>query len=434
MSLFWRNFLLLAGLLALSVLAWFQALRTLEQEPRALQSAQALASLVNLTRAALIYTDPIARVALVKTLVDEENVRIAVRDAADEHQPYPPGTLGARVAQALQDKLGPGTIVAREVNGFDGLWIGFAIEDEKYWLLADPSRLAGVQGRTWLVWGATALGLSLLGAVLITRVINRPLQQLAQAARRVGEGDFDGARLDENQPTREIASVNHAFNAMAARLARSEADRRLMLAGISHDLRTPLARLRLEIELGVPDAATRSRMADDVAEVDAILAQFLDFARERPLQMEELPLGLALERAAAPYRGRSDVELHVRCPAELRVRADATVLQRLLANLLENAARHGRSPDGTVRVEIDARRNADGTVALRVRDHGPGVPADALPRLTEPFYRAEAARTTPGSGLGLAIVRRGAERLGGRLTLALAEGGGLEATLHLPAA
>ncbi|TSE27322.1 Osmolarity sensor protein EnvZ [Tepidimonas sediminis] len=434
MSLFWRNFLLLAGLLALSVLAWFQALRTLEQEPRALQSAQALASLVNLTRAALIYTDPIARVALVKTLVDEENVRIAVRDDGDEHQPYPPGTLGARVAQALQDRLGPGTVVAREVNGFDGLWIGFAIEDEKYWLLADPSRLAGVQGRTWLVWGATALGLSLLGAVLITRVINRPLQQLAQAARRVGEGDFDGARLDESQPTREIASVNHAFNAMAARLARSEADRRLMLAGISHDLRTPLARLRLEIELGVPDAATRSRMADDVAEVDAILGQFLDFARERPLQTEALALGPALERAAAPYRARGDVALNVRVADDLHVRADATVLLRILTNLLENAVRHGRSADGTVHLEIEAARDEPGWVRLRVRDHGPGVPVEVLPRLTEPFYRAEAARTTPGSGLGLAIVRRGAERLGGRLTLALAEGGGLEATLHLPAA
>ena len=434
MSLFWRNFLLLAGLLALSVLAWFQALRTLEQEPRALQSAQALASLVNLTRAALIYTDPIARVALVKTLVDEENVRIAVRDAADEYQPFPPGTLGARVAQALQDKLGPGTIVAREVNGFDGLWIGFAIEGEKYWLLADPSRLAGVQGRTWLVWGATALGLSLLGAVLITRVINRPLQQLAQAARRIGEGDFDGARLDESQPTQEIASVNHAFNAMAARLARAEADRRLMLAGISHDLRTPLARLRLEIELGVPDAATRSRMADDVAEVDAILGQFLDFARERPLQTEAVALGAALERATAPYRARGDVELRVHCPADLRVRADATELHRLLTNLLENALRHGRSTDGLARVAIDAERTADGTVAVRVRDHGPGVAPEVLPRLSEPFFRAEAARTTPGSGLGLAIVRRGVERLGGQLRLALADGGGLAATLHLPAA
>ncbi|MCX7742184.1 MAG: ATP-binding protein [Tepidimonas sp.] len=437
MSLFWRNFLLLAGLLTLTVLAWFQALRTLEQEPRALQSAQALASLVNLTRAALIYTDPIARVALVKTLVDEENVRIAVRDPADEHRPFPAGTLGARVAQALQDKLGPGTIVAREVNGFDGLWIGFAIEDEKYWLLADPSRLAGVQGRTWLVWGATALGLSLLGAVLITRVINQPLQRLAHAARRVGEGDFDGARLDEDQPTREIASVNHAFNAMAARLARAEADRRLMLAGISHDLRTPLARLRLEIELGVPDAATRARMADDVAEVDTILGQFLDFARERPLRTEPVVLGLALERALAVYRARDDVLLTVRCPPEARVRADATLLHRILINLLENAVRHGRSADGLVRLDIEvqlAAAGSEGLVAVHVRDHGPGVPPELLPRLSEPFFRAEAARTTPGSGLGLAIVHRGIERMGGRLTLALADGGGLRITLHLPAA
>lgn len=434
MSLFWRNFLLLVALLTVNALAWFQALRTLEQEPRALQSAQALASLVNLTRASLIYTDPIARVALVKTLVDEENVRIAVREPTDTHRPFAAGTLGARVAQALQDRLGPGTLVAQEVNGFDGLWIGFAIEDEKYWLLADPARLAGVQGRTWLVWGATAVGLSLVGAVLITRLINQPLQRLARAAERVGEGDFEGARLSERLPTREIAHVNHAFNAMAERLARAEADRRLMLAGISHDLRTPLARLRLEVELGVPDADTRERMAGDIADVDAILGQFLDFARERPLQSEPLPLHEAVQRACAKYQAREGVVLDVRVPTELQARADPTALHRVLVNLMENAVRYGRGTDGVVRIDLLGEHDGAANVRLVVRDHGPGVDAKVLPRLTEPFFRAEQARSTPGSGLGLAIVQRTLQRMRGQLRLELPEGGGLAAIVTLPAA
>ncbi len=433
MSLFWRNFLLLAGLLLLSVLAWFQVFRTLEQEPRALQSAQGLASLVNLTRAALLYTDPIARVALVKTLVDEENVRIAVREPEDIHRPFEPNTSGHRVAQALIERLGPGTIVAREVNGFDGLWIGFTIEGQNYWLLADPSRLEAVGGRTWLAWLATALALSLVGAVIITRLINQPLQRLAQAAARVREGDFDGARLDETLPTREIAGVNRAFNRMAEQLARADADRRLMLAGISHDLRTPLARLRLEVEMGVPDAPTRERMASDIADVDTIIGQFLDYARERPTVLAPVPLAATVERAVAPYRPRDDVQLHIHVPEGLQPLADAAGLQRILSNLLENAVRHGRSADGCAVIDIEATA-AERDIALTVRDHGPGVDEALLPRLTEPFFRGESARTTPGSGLGLAIVRRSAERMGGTCELRNADGGGLAVTVRLPTA
>jgi two-component system osmolarity sensor histidine kinase EnvZ len=433
MSLFWRNFLLLAGLLLLSVLAWFQVFRTLEQEPRALQSAQGLASLVNLTRAALLYTDPIARVALVKTLVDEENVRIAVREPEDIHRPFEPNTSGHRVAQALIERLGPGTIVAREVNGFDGLWIGFAIEGQDYWLLADPSRLEAVRGRTWLAWLATALALSLLGAVVITRLINQPLQRLAQAAARVREGDFDGARLDETLPTREIAGVNRAFNRMAEQLARADADRRLMLAGISHDLRTPLARLRLEIEMGVPDAPTRERMASDIADVDTIIGQFLDYARERPTVLAPVPLAATVERAVAPYRPRGDVQLRIHVPEGLQPLADAAGLQRILSNLLENAVRHGRSADGCAVIDIEATAT-ERDIALTVRDHGSGVDEALLPRLTEPFFRGESARTTPGSGLGLAIVRRSAERMGGTCELRNADGGGLAVTVRLPTA
>lgn len=433
MSLFWRNFLLLAGLLLLSVLAWFQVFRTLEQEPRALQSAQGLASLVNLTRAALLYTDPIARVALVKTLVDEENVRIAVREPEDIHRPFEPNTSGHRVAQALIERLGPGTIVAREVNGFDGLWIGFTIEGQNYWLLADPSRLEAVGGRTWLAWLATALALSLVGAVIITRLINQPLQRLAQAAARVREGDFDGARLDETLPTREIAGVNRAFNRMAEQLARADADRRLMLAGISHDLRTPLARLRLEVEMGVPDAPTRERMASDIADVDTIIGQFLDYARERPTVLAPVPVAATVERAVAPYRPRGDVRLRIHVPEGLQPLADAAGLQRILSNLLENAVRHGRSADGCAVIDIEATA-AERDIALTVRDHGPGVDEALLPRLTEPFFRGESARTTPGSGLGLAIVRRSAERMGGTCELRNADGGGLAVTVRLPTA
>ncbi|WP_334134420.1 ATP-binding protein [Tepidimonas sp.] len=433
MTLFWRNFLLLAALLSLSVLTWFQTFRTLEEEPRALQSAQALASLVNLTRVALVYTDPIARIALVKTLADEENVRIAMREPSDVYVPFAPNTTGQRIAAALIDRLGGDTVVAREVNGFDGLWIGFRIDSDSYWLLADRSRIEPVHGTTWFVWLGLALLLSLLGAVLITRLINQPLQRLAQAARRIGAADFAGPPLNEAVSTREIADVNHAFNRMAEALARTDADRRLLLAGISHDLRTPLARLRLEIELGVPDAATRERMAYDVEQIDAIIDQFLAYARDIRAPTTAVALADAVERAAQPYRTRNDLALEVDIAADVAVMAEPTALQRVLSNLLENAVRHGRGADGRAHVQVHATRIADG-VELRVRDHGPGVPAEVLPHLTAPFFRAESARTSPGAGLGLAIVRRTVERWGGACQIDHAPGGGLQVTLRLPAA
>lgn len=430
MRLFWRTFLLLSALLLSSVLAWFQTFRTLEQEPRALQSAQALASLVNLTRAALVYADSEARIELIKTLIDKENVRIAVRDAHDTYAPFAADTPGHRVAAALIERLGPDTIVARNVNGFDGLWIGFSIAQEDYWLLADRSRLEGVRGQTWLVWLATALGLSVLGAALMTRLINQPLQRLAQAAARVRDGDFAGARLDERLSTREIASVNRAFNRMTRQLAQLDADRRLMLAGISHDLRTPLARLRLEIEMGVADEATRARLASDIADVDRIIGQFLDYARDQAPNIQAVPMLDVVQRATAPYRERPDVVLRMQVPAELHVLADATALQRVLGNLLENAMRYGRSADGRAYIDVHATQQ-DGWIALELRDHGSGVPTEALPRLCDPFFRAESARSTPGSGLGLAIVRRAMERMGGMCRIRNAAEGGLVVTLCL---
>jgi two-component system osmolarity sensor histidine kinase EnvZ len=132
--------------------------------------------------------------------------------------------------------------VASRVNDEAGLWIGFKIESDTYWLLLDPTRFSRVGGRTWLVWLITAMALSLAGAALITRLINLPLKQLSRATMQVREGEYEAHRLDERARTNEIRAVNIGFNRMADQLAKIEQDRAIMLAGISHDLRTPLAR------------------------------------------------------------------------------------------------------------------------------------------------------------------------------------------------
>ena len=278
LSLFSRTFFLLALLLAGGIFAWVQTLRALELEPRAVQAAQQIASLVNLSRAALRYSDSINRVAVVKTMTDQESMRVLPREPGDRWEPFEVDRFTRRVGAELRSRLEPDTVVASAVNGQPGLWVGFHIEKEPYWLQADATRVVPLTPGTWFVWVGIALLATLVGSVSIARLINQPLRELSFAASRIREGEFDSV-LDENTLTSEIREVNMGFNRMARELAKVEEDRAVMLAGISHDLRTPLARLRLEAEMSVNDDEARQNMALDIDQLDAIIDKFMDYAR-----------------------------------------------------------------------------------------------------------------------------------------------------------
>jgi two-component system osmolarity sensor histidine kinase EnvZ len=204
-----------------------------------------------------------------------------------------------------------------------------------------------------------------------------------------------------------------------------------MLAGISHDLRTPLARLRLETELSVNDVETRNLMAADIAQLDAIIDQFLDYARPEPTELGPVLLSGVISRSIAPWRNNPRLEIEVDVAEDLQVKAEEVELTRVLSNLLENARRYGQSNDGITHVEITAQVQA-GWVLLRVRDQGPGVSEEALKKLTQPFFRGDAARTSAtGSGLGLAIVQRSVQRMGGTFSVSNDSTGGLTALMKL---
>ncbi|PIQ54913.1 MAG: two-component sensor histidine kinase [Comamonadaceae bacterium CG12_big_fil_rev_8_21_14_0_65_59_15] len=434
-SLFWRTFFLLALLLVGSVFAWTQTLRELEFEPRAIQTANQIASVVNLSRAAVKHADAIARVSLFKTMKDQEHVTIRPREPHDTFEPFDDDYLSQHIEGQIMSRLGPGTVVANKVNNVDGLWVGFAIEKDQYWLQTDRNRFDEPAGRTWLIWLLTAAALSLTGAAFIARLINRPLKDLSFAASRVRDGDFEASSLDETVNTREIRAVNVGFNRMTQKLAKIEQDRAVMLAGISHDLRTPLARLRLETELSVADSQAQQDMINDIAQLDAIVGKFLDYARPGNLGLTAVSLNEAIENCLTPFRKRPDIQFKVALQAHLIVLADPIELQRVLGNLLENAARYGKGVDtGIAEVDISARY-LDDKVLLRVRDHGLGVPTEQLKQLTTPFFRGEAARTEANStGLGLAIVEQTITRMGGSFELSLANSGGLCANILLPRA
>ena len=431
LSLFWRTFFLLAILLAGGVFAWTQTFRALEFEPRAVQAAQQIASLVNLSRAALRSTDGINRVALVKNISRDESVKLVPHEPTDQWEPYEVDRFSRATGAELRASLGPGTLVASTVNGAPGLWVGFDIDKDPYWVLADPTRLGPMAGSTLLLWVSIALLATVLGSVAIARLINQPLRDLSFAASRIREGEFD-SRLDENTLTSEIRQVNMGFNRMARELAKVEEDRAVMLAGISHDLRTPLARLRLEAEMSVQDEEAKRNMALDIEQLDAIIDKFMDYARPGDTRLMPVHLSGVVDREMAAFRDPAQIRITSRVAIDIKVMADDVELGRVLQNLFENARRYGRSTDTGIAVVTVTYARTGPWVILSVRDQGPGADPRKLHQLTTPFFRGDAARTAAtGAGLGLAIVDKAIQRMGGTFELVNAPEGGLVAHVRL---
>ena len=431
MSLFWRTFSLLALLLALGVFSWLQAFQAMEMQPRALQRAHQVAGLVNLARAALREAPPSERPALLRAIDRSGQTIVRPRLPADSLQPFESDRFTRLVAQELRSQVGREVTLAGNVNGVPGLWVDFAIDSERYWLLAAPAPQASGAPGSMLLWVGVALLATLIGSIGIARLINRPLKQLSFAASRLREGYLD-SRLPESPMTSEIREVNQGFNRMARELARMDEDRAVMLAGISHDLRTPLARLRLEAEMSVKYNEARANMAADIEQIDAIIGKFMDYARAHELTMKPVLVAALVDRESAGFRDRRQIRIESRVAIDLKVLADEVELGRVFLNLLENARRYGRAgADSPARVEISSSRQGP-WAEIVVRDHGPGVPPDKLAQLTTPFFRGDAARTAAsGAGLGLAVVDRAISAMGGTLQFENVATGGLQARIRL---
>lgn len=413
-SLLWRSFLLIAVLMLAAVAAWLAIFRAAEMEPRARMLAQTIASVANLTRTALLTARPESRVDLLAELSDTEGVHVYLADPADRIAAPPQNAFTRHLERELRARLGPRTQLTFVLNDEPGLFVSFRIFDgeaDDYWLALPRERLERRLPLQWLGWGMAVLLLALAGAWLIVYRIVRPIEE----------------------------------------------ERALLLAGISHDLRTPLTRLALETELSVADAEARAGMAADIAEMDRTIGQFLDFARPQGLAGKaKAPTALAalLAEIAGRYGDkvkyrpagadnigppRSQPQLAAphgggvglgRPGADFSLPVHPEPLRRAIVNLIENALRHAGP---AAPVELALTREGS-NVVIAVLDRGPGIaPAEAA-RLKQPFTRGEAARTgAGGAGLGLAIVERIARTHGGRLELRPRGGGGLAARIVFPA-
>jgi len=424
-SLLARSFLLIVVLIVLSLAASVVIFRHVQQEPHAKQMAQLVVSVVNLTRAAVLSAAPEWRSALLAELAGAEGLRLHMAENSDVLKPLPeqPAEMSLMM-EKVRESLGSDTRFAAERNGEEALWVSFFIGHEEFWIALPKDRVEYPVYDVLFPWSLLVFVFALPGAYFTAHQITRPLEKIAQAALQVGQGTWPQPLPESG--AQEIVTVSRAINQMSADLAANERERALVLAGISHDLRTPLARVRIAAELSA-DESLREGLTADVEQMDSVIQQFLDYARHDENEaMLQTDLKTLVEEVAQQFSAQAkSLTLDLHDVASIPVRQ--LLLKRALSNLLDNAIKHG---GGEITVQL--RREED-HIILTVSDRGTGIPSSQRATVKRPFVRLESARSnSTGSGLGLAIVERAARLNDGELILADNAAGGLMAKLVLP--
>lgn len=429
-TLLWRTFFLIVLLLGISLAGWFQIYRQYVMEPRTRQLAQLVVSVVNLTRSALLAADADQRLALLAELNTLEGIRLYPAELNDPLVALPDGATMQIVQEQVRRRLGDDTRFTGELYGQPGFYVSFQLDEmdpeDQYWIMLPSERVRRIMATRWIGWGVIAILGSLVAAWLLVLSIGRPLKALEYAARAIGRGEHVPP-LSEQGPE-EVATLAAAFNQMSRDLEQLDSDRALILAGVSHDLRTPLARLRLGLEMSGASAEDLAAMNGDIDEMDRTINQFLDFARDPQAEAQDLvELKPMLEDIVQAYRNRNaDVRLMTDIPHKIRVRPQA--IRRAVINLIDNALRYGGNP-ASIEISI---RTAGRTTSILVEDRGPGIPPEHVDRLKRPFTQMGSSRSNvQGAGLGLAIIDRIARMHGGGLDLLPRPGGGLSAVIRV---
>jgi two-component system, OmpR family, osmolarity sensor histidine kinase EnvZ len=404
--------------LALGALAYFLIV------PIAQRSADDLSALMVLSARTWAELPPATRADFARELVEEHGLTIAEADtplagAAASHLPY------MRFLEAgLTRRSGARVAVhTTAIDGRDWYWAEVPAGGRLLRIGFGRERIGARPPEAALALLAAGAALILLTALLLVRRLTQPLAQLAAASAAVGRG-VKPAALPETG-AQEIAQLARSFNRMAREVQELLDGRTTLLAGISHDLRTPLARLRLAVAM-LPAGADPGLIAGierDLDSMDRLIGRYLALARGMiDEDVEVLDLRELIDKCVSDARRAGGaVRWSPGAPCQCAVRP--TAFERILANLLDNARRHGGGD-----TEVEHRCDADGAV-IRVLDRGPGIPAAQRDDVFRPFHRFDTARASGGSGLGLAIAHQLAEANGWRLDLLARAGGGTEARL-----
>ena len=420
-SLFARTALTLAlAFVVFQAAAFWVVYRTLIV-PVAERSADDLAGLIVLSAQTWVELPPQTRIAFERELARRHGLRLTTIDIGATVN-APRFSFRKQIESALSSRVGE-PIVLRGVPGTRAAWLDIPVGGHDLHAGFFPDRYAVQPPLAAIAVVALGTFLSLLTALFLVRRITVPLARAASAASQVGAGELPEP-LPETGPA-ELAELARRFNTMAAEVRDLLDNRTTLLAGISHDLRTPMTRLQLNLEMLRDDSspARIDRAVSDLGDMNRLISGYLELARTtRPEARQRFDLAGLLDEVA------DEAGLAWPGAAPCEVEAGRLTVRQIVANLIQNAQRYG----GGTPVEL-VLECGNGTVRVIVRDSGPGIPDDQLEKVFRPFYRLEASRSqaTGGTGLGLAIVRQLAETNGWKVTLQNRPQGGLEAVLEL---
>jgi len=398
--------------------------------PMAQRSADDFAAVVVTAAHAFASLPQESREALRQRLLEDHGLIVTTQHAAVSERSYDVpyyrlfrGSLAKKAGQELK--------LVESVKG-PLLWVDVPADDATIRIGFDKQRIGANPPVVLLMAIAGGALLTWLVSMMEVRRVGRPLERLSAAVNELGRGN-NPAPISEEGP-QEVAALARAFNRMSSDIQEMAENRTVIVAGISHDLRTPLTRLELAVEMLDADSDPQlvAGIRRDLAAMNGLIGQFLSFTKglddARPV---ELALCKVIEAQATDLR-RVGAEVHLHdCAPPCRYVADPVALERVLANLLENAAHYGAGAPIDVRLHCD-----DDAVTIDICDRGPGIPQDQTQAVFRPFHRLEAARQsrTGGSGLGLAIARQLAIKHGWSIALLPREGGGTIARVTMPAA
>ena len=430
-SLAARTVLLVIAIVAVAEMATFSLIFHHDQTTHVSRTVQYISGQIRLLETVLPGLSPEARQQLSETDVGEQWLQLRP-DGTSVPDNEPSIGFARHLKGDLERALGaPVSLRHAGRNARSGLWIGFMAGNERWWLVLPAPRFKpqGLPNDLWL-WLSGTLVLLVIIAGIFVRSIVGPLSRLGEAVLATGDGS---ARMVMPEGPKEVQRLAERHNTMVQQLAATEAERREMLAGLTHDLRAPLARLRVRLALLASDEE-RAGLARDTDDMERIVGQCLAFLQSEETSTHPAPLLLFADAVSNEVARHHELGRPVSMVVDgdaiaCRVAMSSGNVQRILDNLIGNALQHGAPP-----IEISLSAPQEGKVVLQVRDHGQGISPEQRDHALEAFAQINPARTTSGScGLGLAIVRRIVAGCGGEIRLGEATSGGLEVTMSFPA-
>ena len=425
--------LLIATLLIVSQLVSLKIFDTFEREPRAKALAQEIITIVNFTKASLYAAAPSKRIQLFREINNIGDIKIYAAYPFESIEPIPDDPFLKLVVEKITAKISPGSFVAINHYGIPGVWVSFEIDGDMFWVVVPRLISDRPFPWHWIGWGILIAILAISGAYITTKRISRPINNLIDAAEKIRNGHHvEKLPLDS---VTEFKELSEAFNEMAEVLSKVSKERQFLLASVSHDIRTPLTRLRLASEMLPPNSSSlKESLEQDIFEINDILNQFLDFARgfqDEP--KTPINLGKLLKNIQTKHKRMGQnftlkkKNIRTDIPKKLFIDIRPLAFQRCLDNLINNAFSYSK---GKVILEASLLEES---FTISIIDNGPGIPEDQKSKLLLPFERVDEARgNTGGSGLGLTIADRIVKAHDGKLELINRPAGGLDAKITIP--